>query len=132
GAAAPAADPVRARALVDAFLAATREGDLGRLVATLAPDVVLQEDFGPAAGGLRVHRGAKEVASRAVTFAELARQARPATVNGAAGLVAVRAGAVRSVLAFDVVAGRIAAIDVLADRARLTGLDHALQRAAHD
>ncbi len=115
-------DADRDRAVVDAFLAATRDGDLDRLVATLAPDVVLREDFGPSAP-VAVHRGAPDVAEQAALFAALARHAVPALVDGAPGLVAVRDGRVRAVLSFAVAAGRITRLDVVADRTRLGHLD---------
>src|ERR671930_676832 len=87
--AAPVPDPDldRQREVVDAFLAAAREGDFDALVAVLDPDVVLRADRGPARrGSVEVH-GAEAVARRALSFARLAPAARPALVNGAAGFV---------------------------------------------
>jgi RNA polymerase sigma-70 factor (ECF subfamily) len=49
--------------------------------------------------------------------------ARPVLVNGAAGVVAATGGRVLSVMAFTVTDGRISAIDVLLDPARLATLD---------
>ena len=51
GAAAPATDVARHRELVDAFLAASRDGDFDRLLAVLSPDVVLRADATVGAGG---------------------------------------------------------------------------------
>ncbi|MEV1010427.1 sigma factor [Streptomyces sp. NPDC049881] len=120
GAPVPDPDRARQRAAVDAFFAATRDGDLEALLAVLAPDVVLRSDNGAARGGRAVVlRGAEEVAGQAVMFRALAEAARPALVNGAAGVVVAHRGRPLSVMAFTVTGGRIAAIDVLADPARL-------------
>jgi RNA polymerase sigma factor (sigma-70 family) len=120
----PDADLARQREVVDAFLAAAREGDLEALVAVLDPDVVLRADRGALRPGAPTElRGAREVASNAVGFARLAPFARPALVNGAAGLVVSRGERPFAVAGFTVVGGRIAEIDVLADPRRLRELD---------
>jgi RNA polymerase sigma-70 factor (ECF subfamily) len=116
GAPAPDPDLARQREVVEAFLAAAREGDLDGLVAVLDPDVVARSEGG-------VTTGAVAVASGASAFAHFARIARPALVNGAAGVVVVSEGRVVGVLAFTVVHGRIAVIDILDDPDRLAGLD---------
>jgi RNA polymerase sigma factor (sigma-70 family) len=122
--AAPAPDPdlARQRQAVDAFLAAARGGDVDALVAVLDPDVVLRAEQ---PGAFREARGAAALASAALGFARLADFARPVLVNGAAGVVAAPHGRPFSVLGFTVVGGRIVAIDILADPARLRrlGLD---------
>ncbi|GAA4204737.1 RNA polymerase sigma factor SigJ [Microbispora amethystogenes] len=123
---APAPDPdlARQRAVVEAFLAAARDGDFDGLVAVLAPDVVLRSDGGVArARHSTVVTGARAVAAQAVTFGSLSPYARPALVNGAAGVVVVANGRPLSVMAFTVTDGRIAAIDVLSDPGRLARLD---------
>jgi len=56
------------REVVDAFLAAAREGDFEGLVAVLDPDIVLRADAGALAGISRVVRGAEAVAAQAATF----------------------------------------------------------------
>src|SRR3954470_1700583 len=120
----PDADLARQRQVVDAFLAAARDGDFDALVAVLDPDVVLRVDRGAARpGASREVRGAAAVAGQALTFAQLASQARPALVNGAAGFVVGRHGRLISVAGFTVTHGRIAEIDLLADPARLRQLD---------
>ncbi|MFF1451839.1 sigma-70 family RNA polymerase sigma factor [Streptomyces sp. NPDC058274] len=116
GAPAPDAGPAQQREVVDAFLAAARDGDFDALVAVLAPDVV-------ARSGAGVTTGAAAVAAGASGFAHLARVALPALVNGVAGLVAVVDGRPVSVLAFTVVRGKIAVIDILRDPERLAALD---------
>src|ERR687891_718952 len=102
----------RQRVVVDAFLAAAREGDLEALVAVLDPDVVLRADRGALRPGAPTElRGAREVATGALGFARLAPFARPALVNGAAGLVVSRRGRPFAVAGFTVARGKIAEID---------------------
>jgi len=110
--------------VVDAFLAAARGGDFEALLAVLDPDVVFRIDRGdlrPAAS--REIRGAPAVAGEALTFARLARFARPVLVNGAAGLVVATPGRPLAVAGFTIAGGRIVEIDLLADPARLRELD---------
>ena len=124
GAPVPDADLARQREFVDAFLGASRDGDFEALLAVLHPDVVLRADRGAMpAGASRVIRGARAVAEGALAFAELVPSARPALVNGAAGLVAAPRGQAFSVLGFTVRGGKIVEIDILADPARLRRLD---------
>ncbi|GII05187.1 sigma-70 family RNA polymerase sigma factor [Planobispora takensis] len=124
---APEPDLARQRAVVDAFLAAARGGDFDALVAVLDPEVVLRADRGAVpAGGLRKVRGAAAVAGQALTFRRLGRSARPALVNGAAGLVTVAGGKPVAVIGFTITGGRIVTIDVLADPDRLRRLDLAV------
>ncbi|MBC2638382.1 MULTISPECIES: sigma-70 family RNA polymerase sigma factor [unclassified Rhodococcus (in: high G+C Gram-positive bacteria)] len=116
-------DPVRQRAVVDAFLAAARGGDFDALVSVLDPDVVLRADTGALpAGASTTVRGAETVAGRVLGFARLARFAHPALVNGTAGVVAISDGQLLSVLGVTIRKGMIVEIDILADRERLAGL----------
>jgi RNA polymerase sigma factor (sigma-70 family) len=114
-------DRARQREVVDAFQAAAREGDFEALVAVLDPDVVLRADAGVRAS--REVRGAAEAASAAMAYGHLAPFCRPALVNGAPGIVAVRDGRLISVLGFSVVRDRIVEIDILADPTRLRNVD---------
>jgi RNA polymerase sigma factor (sigma-70 family) len=117
-------DLVRQRAVVDAFFAAARGGDLEALVTLLDPDVVLRSDGGlalPAASAV-VH-GAHAVAGRAIMFARPDALVRPAVVNGAAGVVVMVDGRPFSIMGFTTVDGRIAGIDVLVDPDRLGQVD---------
>src|SRR5688500_1329034 len=76
-------------AVVDAFLAASREGDFERLMAVLDPDVILRSDGGVARPGLvSLIRGAEAVATQAMTFRRFAGTATRALVNGVPGGVA--------------------------------------------
>jgi RNA polymerase sigma factor (sigma-70 family) len=124
----PDANVTRQREVVDAFLAAARAGDFGALLAVLDPDVLLRADRGALAlGTSREIRGARAVAEGALTFAALVGWARPALVDGAAGIVAFDArGRPFSVMGFTVRRGKIVEIDVLADPARLRRLDLAV------
>jgi RNA polymerase sigma factor (sigma-70 family) len=126
GAPVPDADLARQREVVDAFLAAVREGDFDALLAVLDPDVVSRADRSPFPGLPTVRRGARAVASGALAFSRLAQSARPALVNGTAGLVAAPEGRPFSVLAFTVAHGKIVEIDVILDPVRLARLDLAV------
>lgn len=116
----PDADIEVQRRVVDAFLAAARAGDVAELLRVLDPGAVFRSDGGgvgplarpPIVGAEAV---AREIVTNGRSFAPLG---RPAIVNGAAGVV-VEAGRRRYVVGFTVVAGRIAAIDLIADPAKL-------------
>ena len=108
--------------VVEAFLAAVREGDFDRLVAVLDPDVVVRADFGPA-GGLQEVRGAAAVARQALGYARIGLDTRPALINGVAGAVAFLHGEPFSVAAVTVRNGKIVELDFLADAERLRLLD---------
>ena len=118
----PETDLARQREVVDAFMAASRGGDFGALLAVLDPDVVLRADNG-AAGASRLVRGARAVAGQALTYSRLAPYSRPALVNGAPGTVTAPGGVQRAVMGFTVASGRIVEIDILADPERLRRLD---------
>jgi RNA polymerase sigma-70 factor (ECF subfamily) len=122
GAEIPAPDPdvTRQRAVLDAFFAAARGGDLGALVAVLHPDVVLRADFGPRRpAASSVIRGAAAVAAQARLGASPAAVLHPALVNGAAGVVITMRDRPYAVMAFSVAGGRIVEIDVIADPERV-------------
>jgi RNA polymerase sigma-70 factor (ECF subfamily) len=124
GAPAPDRDLVRQREVVDAFFAASRDGDFEALVALLDPDVELRID----GGALReeaslVLRGAEAVAGHTATYSTLYPFVRPALVNGAAGAVVAPRGRLFSVMAFTVTNGKITQIDALLDPERLAQLD---------
>ncbi|MFC9326927.1 RNA polymerase sigma factor SigJ [Kitasatospora sp. NPDC057015] len=118
-------DLSRQREVVDAFLAAARDGDFDALVAVLDPEVVLRADYGGSALGAasRTVRGAAAVARGAVTFSQAARFAQPVLVNGTPGLLTAPRGEPFSVMGFTVRGGLIVGIDVLADPERLRRLD---------
>jgi RNA polymerase sigma factor (sigma-70 family) len=118
------ADLAEQRRVVDAFLAAARGGDFDALLDVLDPDVLFRVDRGtlPQAGSREI-RGARTVASQALRFASLARFARPALVNGAAGVVVAPRGRPYAVIGFTIARGRIVEMDLLADPERVRRLD---------
>jgi RNA polymerase sigma factor (sigma-70 family) len=116
--------------VVDAFLAAARDGDLDRLVAVLDPDVVLRADAAAVdAATANLAAGAPPLAPRvqgaqtvARTFAGRARTARRALVDGTVGAAWAPEGRLRAVFAFTIVDGSITAVEVVADPVRLAQL----------
>jgi len=117
----PNPDMTRQRAVVDAYFAAARDGDLDALVAVLDPDVVLRahrREGDP----LELH-GATRVAHGAMSARRFAPYVRPALINGAAGVVAFDGERPFAVLAFTVVGDRAAAIDVFNDPGLVAKLD---------
>jgi RNA polymerase sigma-70 factor, ECF subfamily len=108
--------------VVEAFLAAARNGDFEALVAVLDPDVVLRADGGLT--GLSQHvQGAAQVAGQALHWSRVDLTLRRALINGAAGMVTFRGGQPFSIGAFTIKNGRIAEIDFLADPERIARLD---------
>ncbi|GAA4264061.1 sigma-70 family RNA polymerase sigma factor [Dactylosporangium darangshiense] len=127
----PDRDTSRQRAVVDAFFAASRTGDFAALVEVLDPDVILRSDGGTSRPRLTFTlHGPEQVATQALASSRLSPFVYPALVNGAAGVV-VAASPDRPlfVMAFTVVEGRIAAIDVLADADRLRTVDLSMLRS---
>jgi RNA polymerase sigma-70 factor (ECF subfamily) len=118
----PDADPETQREVVDAFLAASRDGDFDRLVGLLDRDVIVRADFGRARG-LRETRGAEAVARQALAYAQLGLDIRLALINGAPGAVAFRHGQPFSIGAITVRNGKIVELDFLNDPERLRLLD---------
>ena len=118
------ADLTRQRAVVDAFLAASRSGDFDALLAALDPDVVFRNDLTivPAGAAPEV-RGAAAVAR---LFAGRAQETQSALVNGAVGVVVAPRGRLMLVLELTITGGKIAEINVVADPARLSQLDLAV------
>jgi RNA polymerase sigma-70 factor (ECF subfamily) len=121
----PDRDLKRQRAVVDAFLAAAREGDFQALVAVLDPDVVFRADRGriAAADARPLVTGAAAVAEQILARApRFARFARPAVVNGAAGLIVVPRDRPIAVLGFTIARNRIVELDLIADPDKLSGI----------
>ena len=109
------------RRVVDAFLAAARAGDFEGLIKVLDPDVVFRADRGPQDARLPII-GAAEVAETILARgARFAPHARPAIVNGNAGVVVVPRVKPIAVVSFSVAGGRIVEIDLVADPAKLAG-----------
>lgn len=116
-------DRARERAVVDAFFAASRDGDFTALLAILHPDVALRIDGGSVrAAASAVRRGADAVLAETTTYAPLFPYVRSALVDGTSGAVVMVHGRWYAVLAFTVADGLITAIDVLLDPDRLARL----------
>ena len=112
------------RQVVDAFLAAAREGDFEGLVAVLDPDIVLRADAGALTGMSRVVRGAEAVAAQAATFTRSGISSQLVLVNGQLGFLSRRAdGRVFSVMGLTIAGGKIVEMNILADPERLSRLD---------
>jgi RNA polymerase sigma factor (sigma-70 family) len=117
----PDPDPARQRAVVDAFYAASRAGDLAALVALLHPNVTLKVDFSPGQPHLSTTvSGAAAVAEQARLGARPTSTIHPALINGTAGSVITRGGHPFAIMAFTITDGTILEIDVFGDRERIT------------
>jgi len=118
---APDADLTRRREVVRAFLAASRDGDLGALVAVLDPDVVVRADQAVVRTGAEPEvRGVDAVAA---IFLGRAKAARLALINGVTGMVWAAGGRPRVVFNFTLSSGKITAIDLVGDPGTLEQLD---------
>lgn len=115
---------------MNAFLAASRDGDFEALLAVLAPDVVLRADelavraaaarrWAGAPGLAREVRGASAVAD---TFRGRARGASPALINRDAGAVWAVGGRPRAAFVFALELDKITGIEIVMDPGRLAEL----------
>ena len=123
GAPTPDADLNAQWEVVDAFLAAARDGDFDRLVSVLHPDIVLRADGGAVAALSEHVRGAEAVAGQAMMWSRVELTSRRALINGAAGMVAFRDGRPFSIAALTISDGRIVEMNFLADPERIAKLD---------
>ena len=131
GAPAPDGDLARQRRVVDAFFAASRDGNFEALLALLDPNVELRIDGGVLRSEASLLlRGADAVASHTSTYSKLYPFVIPALVNGAAGAVVAPQGCVFSVMAFTVTYEKIVEIDALLDPERLQRLDLTIRSTA--
>lgn len=123
--AAAEADTHRRRAVVDAFLAASRGGDFEALLMLLDPDVALRADPAAVAMGAAAEvRGARAVAE---TLSGRAQAARRAAIDGVPGAVWAPGGKPRVAFAFTILGDRIVEIELLADPVQLADLDLVLE-----
>ncbi len=121
------ADQARQRVVVDAFLSASRGGDFAALLAVLDPNVVLRADDGAVqASASRRSNGAPHLAPEirgasavASTFSGGIQAAQPALIDGRAGAVWAPGGRPRAAFHFTVARGKIVAIDIIVDPARV-------------
>jgi RNA polymerase sigma factor (sigma-70 family) len=123
----PTSDLKSQRVVVDAFLKALRAGDFEGLLAVLDPNVVVRLDSAAGAPGApREIRGAENWARGAVNFSRLARFVQPALIDGNVGLVFAARGRLSRALICTIVNGKIAAVEIIAEPARLQQLDLAV------
>jgi RNA polymerase sigma factor (sigma-70 family) len=120
------ADAARHREVVEAFFKASRGGDFQALLAVLDPDVVLRPDdaalqMGAKSGWLNADlHGAEAVAEQ---FAGRAQAAQLALIDGQPGGVWAPGGVPRVAFAFTIQDGKVAEIELIADAARVAGLE---------
>jgi RNA polymerase sigma-70 factor (ECF subfamily) len=114
-------DNARRREIVDAFIAASRGGDFAALLELLDPDVVMRGD--EAAARLGGHAELRGASAFAELFRGSARAARPALVDGTVDIAVVPGGRLLLVLRFDIVDGRIAGIEAVAEPSALERLE---------
>jgi RNA polymerase sigma-70 factor (ECF subfamily) len=115
------ADPTRRRAIIEAFISASRGGDFAALLELLDPDVVMRADEAAARlGGRPEVRGAQTVAG---FFKGNAQAARPTLIDGVVDIAVVPGGRLLLVLRLTLAGDRIARIDAIADGTTLQGFD---------
>jgi len=120
----PDADLPTQRRVVDAFLAAVRDGDFQALVTVLDPAIVLRADGGALKGLSRLVRGAQAVVAQATAFSKLGLSNQVVLVNGNVGVVSrLPDGRLLSVIGFTIAGGKVVEMDILADPDRLSRLD---------
>ncbi len=110
-------EPSRQRAVVEAFLAAARDGDFEKLLAALDPDVVVRSN------GAEAVRGAAAAAGRTSDFARFAQVALLALIDGAVGMVAAADGRPVTLTVFTIHGEKIAAIDIIDNPHRVAEAD---------
>ena len=117
----------RQRAVAEAFIAASRAGDLEALLAVLDPDVVLHADAAAVPSGRpsELH-GAAAVANGARLSGQRSRYSVLVLVDGVPGIVYAPQGKVEIVLAFSYRDDRVSGIEVIADADRLDALELAV------
>jgi RNA polymerase sigma-70 factor (ECF subfamily) len=129
----PAVDPARLRRhrrVVEAFLAASRAGDVEAVIAVLAPDAVRRADRAAIPPGRDlVVRGARTVAEEIVVFGTRARFAEPLLIDGEVGIAVAPLGKLQLALVVTVDDERIAGYELIADPARLAQLNLSMLHA---
>jgi RNA polymerase sigma factor (sigma-70 family) len=106
-------------AVVDAFMAASRDNEFTALLELLDPDAEVRVDDAARAMGSQAASitGGREIAT---FFAGRAKAALPATLDGGAASCWQHLGDIKVVFAFTVVDGRVKQIELLADPSVLT------------
>lgn len=120
-------DSAGQRDVVDAFFAASREGDLDALLTVLHPEITFHADGGTVRpSATATIRGPERVSRRAAAFAIPAATFQPVRLNGCAAVVVRAGGRPVSVMAFVVARGRIVQIYSLLDEVLVTRLTDGL------
>lgn len=109
----------RGRRIVDAWLAAAQDGNIGALLSLLDDGAVLRADYGSTT---QLVEGARSIAEQAVLSARLAAHSTPILIDSRPGVAAVMNARVVSIMAFDIEGDRIVGLEVLADPKRLEAL----------
>ena len=123
----PTAELARHRQVVEAFLAASRAGDLEAVIAVLDPDVVRVADRAALPDGRPLRaRGARTVAGEILVFGSRARFAAPALVNGDVGVVVAQDGRLQLVLLITVAGDQVSRYELVAGQDRLAVLELAV------
>ncbi len=110
------------RRVVEAFLAALRDGNFEALVAVLDPDVLFRDDS-PADAASGVVRGSGQVGQLALGYSKSARFVEPALVEGFAGLAIVMHGRVIGALRFAFAGELVTEIEAISDGERLAQVE---------
>lgn len=108
------------KSVVDAFLLASRTGDMAGLMAILDPNVVVRADIFAGGGQTRELRGAEKVAN---FYNGLAQTARTALVDGAIGAVVAPLGKLYVVLDIRIENGKVVEIFAAGDPERLGAVE---------
>jgi RNA polymerase sigma-70 factor (ECF subfamily) len=120
---AKATDLARQRVVVEAFLAAARDGDMAALLDVLDPGVIVRADAAasPTGGPIEV-RGAPAVARQALSFAGRVAHARSTLVDGSVAVVVARNGRLVVVMTFALTGDRITELRIVAEPEYLRSL----------
>lgn len=117
-------DIERQRAVVEAFMTASRGGSVEGLIAVLAPDATLRADPIILAPGLSPEaQGAETIAKRAVLFSHRGRAAAAALVDGRPGIIVAPQGKLLFVMRFTFRGDQIAELELIGDPARLASVE---------
>src|SRR6266540_1151960 len=110
----PDSDAIRQRAVVDAFLAASRDGDFAALLEVLDPDVEVRADAfaSPTRVPVRI-RGARAVADQALTFSRRAKNARVVEIEGVPAIAVTPHGRLVTLMRLTIRDARIVALEVI-------------------
>jgi RNA polymerase sigma-70 factor (ECF subfamily) len=121
------ADLRRRREVVDAFLAASRNGNFDALVELLDPDVVLRlDDALESPDAPHEFRGVSVLLERSRNLTRVARFCRVALLDGSPGLVMAPRGRLARAIVFSFTGDKVTSIEVVANPARLRQLDVAI------